>query len=497
MPTPSGQRISTGIPGLDEIAYGGLLTERAYLVRGGPGSGKTTLSLHFLAAEPEGAGLYISLGENGGQVRSQAQQLDIPKEKNQFVDLSPSSDDLETESPYDLVPASDIELQPLITEICEAFETHRPKRIVLDSVSQMRYLSPDTFQFRRQILALLNHLCAQGATVLLTAEGGAEAPDEDLQFLSDGIIKLERMLEGRAISVTKFRGSGFADGVHFMRLTDRGMRVFPRLIPDETRVPCEPVALSTGVSEIDLLLGGGIERGTVSVISGPTGVGKTTLGMQIMRSAALRGERAVVYSFEEQPQILKHRCRNLDMPVDELLQQDQLHIETVEAISYSPDELSHSIRKEVESNNTRMVMLDSLSGYQISVGRLSVAGDNVVERLHALCRYLISRGVTVLILNEIASIAGNEVRATDSGISYLADTVIMLRYMEFDSELRKTIGVLKKRTSDFEKSLRGFDITPNGLNVGSPLKGLQGILHGQPQLAGSYQNPTPSEDQSS
>ncbi|AXS84004.1 hypothetical protein D0851_13800 [Marinobacter sp. Arc7-DN-1] len=241
-------------------------------------------------------------------------------------------------------------------------------------------------------------------------------------------------------------------------------------------------------------MGGGIERGTVSVLSGPTGVGKTTLGMQIMRTAALQGERAVVYSFEEQPRILKHRCRSLSMPLDDLLEQDQLHIETVEAVSYSPDELSHSVREEVEINNTRLVMLDSLSGYKLSVGRLSVAGDDVVERLHALCRYLVSRGVTVLILNEIASIAGNEVRATDSGISYLADTIVMLRYVEFNSELRKTIGVLKKRTSDFERSLRAFEITPNGLNVGEPLKGLQGILHGQPHFVDTHRNQTAPEE---
>lgn len=478
------ERISTGIPGLDEILHGGLLTQRTYMVSGGAGSGKTTLSLHFLNQEPDQNNLYVTLDKNSSSIKWLSETLGLTSPSLHIVDLSPGDLEEEVSAAFDVVPSSELGLSPVLQRICDAVDHYRPARIVIEPLSSLLYLAPDGYQFRRQCQALFNYLTGTGATVLFSAEAGSatflENAGGDLEFVCDGVIELQSMREGRSISVTKFRGSGFADGVHFMRLGPSGMQVFPRLVPEEHSRAFHRELLSTGIDAMDEILHGGIERGTVTIIAGPTGVGKTTLGMEIMMEAAKRGERSVVCTFEEDAQTMLSRCHSIGMPVHDQMETDKLHIMPVEPMRYSPDELALSIRKEVEKRGARTVMVDSSSGYQMSVSRLSVDGDEIIERLHALCRYLTSMGVTVLIINETPMIASNNIQPTDPRISHLGDTLILLRYLEVRGEVRKTVGVLKKRTGNFEKSLRGFEITSDGLWVGEPLHHLQGILRGMP-----------------
>jgi len=346
--------------------------------------------------------------------------------------------------------------------------------VFIDSLSQLRYLSPDPYQFRKQVLSLLRHLAAGGATVLFTAEGGDDSSDDDLKFLSDGVIELERSAHGRICSVTKMRGSAYTEGRHHYTLSAGGMVVYPRLIPsDHTRDLFPHESLGSGVAGIDALLGGGIGRATVAVLSGPSGVGKTTLGAHFMAHAAQQGERSAIFSFEERPATFEHRLEQIGMPVAAMIASGDLSFQYLEPLHYNPDRFALLVREAVEHSDVKLVMLDSLSGY-----RQSVTDDAMVTRVHALTRYLVNMGVTVILINEVDSIAGGEFHATRAGISYLADAVILLRYLELDGELRKTIGVLKKRTGDFEKTLRAFDITSAGIQVGQPLHGLQGVLRG-------------------
>lgn len=466
-------RMTTDIPGLEKILHGGFLPGRSYLVSGGPGTGKTTLGLHFLAAAPAEQTLLVSFGEAERNIRNDAASIGLDLDGVTTIDLSPTAGEGAT---YTLLEPWEAEPPDIRARIESAFPGGPPARVLIDALSQFRHLVPDAFQFRKQVMALLEYLTKAGATVLFTAEKGSAA-DEDLQYLGDGILRLDWSEVGRTLSVVKFRGSGFAEGRHTLRLSNRGMHVYERLVPGDHGQQFRSESIPSGLADLDALAGGGIGRGTVTIISGPTGVGKTSLGVQFMREAACRGERSVIFSFEESLATLRHRCEHIGIPLSEMMRSNSLAVEEIEPLRFTPDEFAWRVRREVEERSAQMVMIDSLSGY-----RQSVRSEDVAPHVHALCRYLANMGVTVLLINEVGSIAGGELRVSEYGISYLADTVLLLRYIELDGELRKTIGMLKKRTGDFEKTLREFEIKATGLHVGEPLKGLHGILRGVPEM---------------
>lgn len=470
----SGLRVSTGIPGLDEILRGGFVERRTYLVRGGPGTGKSTLGLHFLVAGAVKGEkvLFITMGEPEAEVRKNAESMGFDLSGVDFLDVTPTSEFFAKGRTYDIFSPAEVERGPITEKITEKVEKLKPTRVFVDSATQFRYLIADAFQFRRQMLSLARYLIERGATVVFSSEGSAEVPDDDLQFLCDGIINLELGPEGRIISVIKFRGSGFQGDYNSMRLGDKGMEVFPRLIPGQYYRDFVVEPLSFGVTELDKLLHGGLERGTVTIISGPAGVGKTSLGLQFVKDAADRGERSVVYSFEEGRDTMLRRCEGINIRVQPLIEKGTLSVIQVEPLYYTPDEFGQLVRREVEKQNAQIVMIDSVSGYQ-----LALHGRELVSHLHALCRYLKNMGVTAILVNEVESITG-EFRATEFGISHLVDNIIFLRYVEAEGQLRKTIGVLKKRTSNFDKTLREFDITGRGIKVGEKFKLLGGILGG-------------------
>ncbi len=474
----SQDRLSTGIPGLDEVLDGGLLPGKAYLVRGGPGTGKTTLGLHFLAtgvANGEKT-LWITLGEPVEQIRMNAANLGFEPDSIAFLDLSPTSEFFTQVQTYDIFTAAEVEREPTTQKIIQQVETLKPQRIFLDAMTQLRYLSTDAFGFRKQVLSFLRFLVEQGASVLFSAEASAEAPDDDLQFMSDGVIHFTFSSMERTVSVSKFRGSDFRSGEHTLRITGTGLEVFPRLMPEAYGQEFAKDTISSGIPELDELLHGGFERGTITIISGPSGVGKSTLGLQFMKEAAGRGERSVVYSFEEWQETLLNRCESVNIPVHAMIKQGTLSVVQIEPLHYTPSEFANLVRHEVEQKNTRIVMLDSISGYS-----LSLRGDNLVAHIHALCKYLQNMGVAVILINEVKAITG-DFRATEVGISYLGDNIIFLRYLEMQGEIRKVIGVLKKRMSDFEKTLREYEITRYGIRVGKPLTNLRGILTGNPEF---------------
>jgi circadian clock protein KaiC len=307
--------------------------------------------------------------------------------------------------------------------------------------------------------------------VVVTSEATAESGDDDLRFIVDGVIEMSFAGRGRELLVSKFRGSGYRTGRHALTLGGCGASVFPRLVPESHRRTFRPDPLSSGLPMLDDLLHGGIERGTVTLISGPTGVGKTTLGMQFLSEGAARGERCVLYTFDERAETVMNRCTSIGMPIREMLDRGTLQIVEVEALRFGPDEFASTVRRDIELRGTQIVMIDSVSGYRMSVS------DDLSERIHALGRYLQNIGVTVLLVDELHELT--RFRVTEVGISYLADNVLFLRYIEQSVNgavaLHKGIGVLKKRLSDFEKTVREFSITAGGITIGQPLR-LSSIL---------------------
>ncbi len=470
------KRLSTGISGLDSVLSGGLIANQAYLLRGGPGTGKTTLGLHFLSqATTKDAALFITLGEVETKIRRNAQNLGFDLKNIHFLDLSLSADFFAEDKSYDIFSPADVERESVTQQILTSVQDLNPKRVFIDSITQFRYLSSDTYQFHQQVLSFIRYLTDAGATTLFTSESGRLTPDDDLQFLSDGVISLQALPDGRTIQVDKFRGSGFIEGSHSLKLIETGIEVFPQLKPDTFERTFEPETISSGIPELDELMHGGIERGTVTIVTGPTGVGKTTLGLQFMKEAAGRGERSVVYTFEESEDTILHRCEGVNIPVKVMVKQGTLAIDAVEALALPPDEFVQSVRREVEEKNARIVMIDSVSGYS-----LAIRGDDLVSHVHTLCRYLKNMGVTTLLINEVEAVTG-DFKATEQGLSYLADNIVFLRHLEIQGELRKAIGVLKKRLSGFERTLREFEITRYGIRVGAPLSNLRNILSGVPE----------------
>ncbi|MCX8085913.1 MAG: AAA family ATPase [Rhodocyclaceae bacterium] len=481
MPAESGvRRLSTGIPGLDRILGGGLPALGSYLVRGGPGAGKSTLGLHFLSAGVAAGErcLYITLEESEARIRAQAQERRIALEGVAFLDISPSSDFFAEAQSYDIFTPAEVEREPITQRIVTEVEAYRPQRVFLDPLTQFRYLASDNFEFRRQMISFLRFLVERDATVLFTSEKSESLSDDDLQFMSDGVLELAHEPLGRAIEVRKLRGADFQPGRHALRLDGSGMTVFPRLLPIATKQAADFAQISSGIAGLDALLGGGLERGTVTMISGPSGVGKTSLAMQFMKEAAARGECSLVYSFEEDPALILRRCDAIGIPARAMIAAGHLRLSKIEPLQYAADEFDNRVRAEAETYGARVVMIDSVAGYE-----LCLRGEDLRSRLHGLAKYLQNLGIAVFIINEVEAITG-AFRATEARLSYLADNLVFLRYLEIDGRLQKAIGVLKKRLSDFERCLRAFDIDTRGIRVGEPLSGLRGLLMGVPEPRG-------------
>ncbi|MBP1922236.1 circadian clock protein KaiC [Halorubrum alkaliphilum] len=470
------ERTSTGVPGLDEVLNGGLIRGRNVLVRGSPGSGKTIFGLHFLSAGIDAgeSALYVNMGEPQSYVEETADAFGLNADRIRFHNLSPTQEQFSERNSYSVFESSEVEQPSFIATLRETVDELEPDRVLLDPITEFRYLTADERQFRSGILGLLDYLKDLDATVMLTSQAGGSVTDDDLQFLVDAVVSLDVTPESRAVSVSKFRGSSFRRGTHFYDITDEGLTVWPTLVPDEQEREIEPGTLSSGVTELDELLHGGLDHGTVTILSGPTGVGKTTTGLQFLTQAAVNGKQATLFQFEEAERTIRKRADAIGLPLQDALDSGAMSIVEIPPEAYTIGEFEQFVRETVESG-TEVVMIDGSQGFQENLRGL----DDTTGALLRVGRYLRAAGVSTILVNEVHNITG-EFHATEERTSNLADNIVFLRHVEYRGELRKVIGTLKMRTSDFERGLRELEITGDGIRVGEPLSQLRGILTGTP-----------------
>lgn len=458
---PNG-RLATGVPGLDEVLHGGLIPGRAYLVSGGPGSGKTVLGLHFLleGIRTEQQCLYVSLEESEERIRQNAGSLGLDLSGLRFLDLSPSSEFFRESQGYDLFYPGEVEGEALGRSLISAMRDCKAERVFVDSLTQFRFLTGDPYQFRKQVLSFLRFLSEQACTVLLSSESAASESDADLQFITDGVIELDSSPEGRDLTVIKLRGSGYRRGSHSVRLKDDGMTVYPRLTPDVFGGEFTREPLPSGVAGLDRLLNGGLERGTVTMLGGPDGTGKTTVGLQFVREAAARGERSVVYTFEEEVETLQRRSDQVGVAVSDMVKAGHLSVVQVEPLRFTVNEFASLVREEVEGRQARIVVIDSLAGF-----RLSFSDSDMESHLYTLCKYLRNMGATTILVGE-PGYAQDSRPGAHPAIGYIADNIMSLSRVRLEGERRTAVGVVKKRLSTFDAELHAIAISTDGVEVG-------------------------------
>lgn len=477
-------RLTTGTPGFDEVLRGGLPAQRSHLIVGAPGTGKTVLALQYLLeGRRQGeAGLYISLGEPAGEIERNARSLGWQLDGIDLVDLNPpGSFDTFNHNEYHVFPPSEVEQVPMWQGISQAVTDKHPQRLVIDPVTQLRYLSTDEYQFRRHILSLIAFLNRTGCSSLLLEEPTALERDTSLALAADSVVRLHlevsnnRVIGLRSLEIQKLRGADFLSGRHSMRISSDGITVFPHRIEKADGPRPGDCTLSSNIRELDDLLGGGLESGTSMIITGPSGVGKTTVSVQFLATAAAANRRAILYSFEESVESIATRCRSIGIPIDALLEAGTLQLTRVNPMELYPDEFLAMVRAAVEQDDRQVIALDSVRGYEISMEQFGTP----LAHIHNLVNYLNHQKVTLLMINEVEFITG-DLRATEIGISHLTDGIILMRYAESAGQIIKVIGCLKKRLRDFQTELRQLRITPRGIEVSEKLEHLRGILTGVP-----------------
>lgn len=480
-------KTASGIPGLDEILDGGVLPNHSYLIVGAAGTGKTIASTQWLLkGEKNGEkGLYVTLAEPQENIQRNVENFGWDLSELSFVDLNPVNRGKKNGvEEYNIFPPSEVERAPMWEGIYEAVTMHKPVRVVIDSLTQLRFLSTDDYQFRKQILSLVNFLSRTGCTSFLTYEPAELEQETSVGLAVDGILRLRmevsrhRVIGLRSLQIEKLRGSDFMSGLHPFRITDQGMVLFPRRIEETGDIRPGQYQLSSGIAGLDDLLGGGIESGTTTIISGPIGAGKTTLGVKLLAESVRDGRRAVLFSFEESPVSIIARAESLGISLSEMLKGDMLRLVRVNPMELYPDEFLGIIRRAVEEHSVQTVMIDSLRGYDLSMEEFG----STVANVHNMVTYLNRMGVTTIAVNDVQHITGPLV-ATDIGVSHTFDNVILLRYAEYKGRVIKVITCLKKRHGPLQPALREYRITTGGLEVSDELTSLTNILSGAPVSA--------------
>ena len=478
--------LSTGVRGLDNVLGDGLPPGHLYLVDGDPGTGKTTLGLQFLM---EGARqgqpvLYITLSESERELRQVATSHGWDMTGISIVELLPMEESLRAEEQYTVLYPGEVELSATIKAILKRFEEVQPTRLVFDSLSELRLLAREPLRFRRQLLALKQYFAGRDCTVLLADDHTAGEHQRDIQSIVHGVIRLENLpreygTKRRRMEVLKLRGVQFREGYHDYTIRTGGLDVFPRLVATEHRQGFRREVVESGIAELDALLGGGLNRGTSTLVMGPAGAGKSTISLRYAATAAERGEYVHYVTFDEGLPTLRERAEGLGIEFERHVQSGRLDIKLVDPAELSPGQFINSVREQVEQKNASVVVLDSLNGFLAAM-----PGEQYLTiQLHEVLAFLNNLGVTTILVMAQYGILGQGM-FNPVDVSYLADTILLLRYFESAGAVRQAISVVKKRSGRHERTIRELRLGPDTIHVGRPLSEFHGVLTGVPTFLG-------------
>jgi circadian clock protein KaiC len=479
-------KAATGITGLDDILCGGLSRGHIFLLEGQPGAGKTTVALQFLldGAKAGERCLYITLSETERELRDGARshgwELD---DSIEVFELTPPEMILDTQQQQSLLYSSDLELGEATRQIFDVVERIKPDRVVLDSLSEVRLLAQSSLRYRRQILSIKHHFARYAATVLLLDDMTSEPLDKTLHSIAHGVIRLEEMApdygaERRRLRIMKYRGQKYRGGYHDFNILADGVQVFPRLVAAEHRTRYPRSQLSSGIDALDALLGGGIENGSSTLILGPAGTGKSLISMVFAAAAVARGEKVALFIFDEELSLLFERMKLMGIDLEAYQASGAMLIEQVDAAELSPGEFAHRVRSSVDERDIKTVVIDSINGYHAAM----LEESSPVLHVHELLLYLNRRGAATFMTVAQQGLVGDMKAPVD--LTYLADTVILLRYFEALGEVRRAMSVIKKRFGGHEATIREYKISRQGMLVGEPLVDFQGVLRGVPTYVG-------------
>ena len=482
--TINSDRVSTGIEGLDYILKGGLPRDRLYLLQGNPGTGKTTMALQFLLdGEAKGeTSLYITLSESFNELIAVGKSHDWNLSAINIYDLTVSSDTLFDDSRYTVFHPSEVEMSETIKAILSEVERLNPTRIIVDSLSEIRMLASDALRFRRQILALKHYFIGRKCTIILLDDLTVQTSQRQLESIAHGVISLEYVpteygKQRHRLRVVKMRGVNFQSGAHDFNIETGGIVVFPRLDSPEAKPPTPTGTIKSSLDDLEQLLGG-LDYGTSTILTGPAGIGKSTMAITYVHNAAVNGIKSAVYLFDESVETLYKRTSALGLDVQKYVDAGTISVRQIKLAELTPGELAYMVSREVEKNNVRVVVIDSVNGYLMATPQERF----LTMQFHELLGYLNSKGVVSILVVGQYGLSGNMQSPID--MSYLADTVVLLRYFEAGGEVRQAISVLKKRTGKHERTIREFRIDEGGIRIGQPLSDFHGVLSGVPVYHG-------------